>query len=86
MYRIEYTRSADKTISKLPSSVRSAIIKRVQALGNDPRPRGAIKLTGSEDEWRIRIGDYRVVYVIDDGVLTVLVVRVGHRSDIYRGR
>ena len=58
----------------------------IELLATDPRPPGATKLSGREGEWRVRTGDYRVVYEVDDGVLRVLVVAVGHRRDIYRRR
>jgi mRNA interferase RelE/StbE len=60
----------------------------LRRLETDPRPRGAIRLAGYAQErlWRIRVGDYRVLYEIRDEVLLVLVVRVGHRREVYRGR
>ena len=57
---------------------------RILALAEDPRPPGAKRLAGSEGLHRIRVGDYRVVYAIEDDVLLVLVVRIGHRRDVYR--
>ena len=60
-------------------------MRAVEALGNDPRPHGSVKLAGEDNFWRIRIGQYRVVYRIDDERLLVLVVRVAHRKDAYRG-
>lgn len=55
------------------------------ALMEDPRPEGCLKLVGEDDEWRVRVEDWRIVYRIDDGVLVVLVVRVGPRGGVYRG-
>jgi len=82
-YQIEYQASAAKALSKLPKSTSLAIEKAVNNLATNPRPAGATKLTG-HNEWRIRVGDYRVIYTINDNQLVVLVVKVGHRSQIYR--
>jgi mRNA interferase RelE/StbE len=58
----------------------------IELLSTDPRPPAATQLVGGGGEWRVRTGDYRIVYEIDDGVLLVLVVAVGHRRDVYRNR
>ena len=58
----------------------------VELLARQPRPAGAKKLVGGRGEWRVRTGDYRIIYEIDDGVLLVLVLAIGHRRDIYRQR
>lgn len=55
-----------------------------EALGENPRPEGVTKLAGTDDLWRVRVGDFRVVYMIADDVLVVTVVRIGHRRDVYR--
>ncbi|MDQ6908342.1 MAG: type II toxin-antitoxin system RelE/ParE family toxin [Chloroflexota bacterium] len=60
------------------------LVQAMTLLGDDPRPHGVEKMTGGENEYRIREGDYRVVYTIRDAALIVLIVRVGHRKDIYR--
>ena len=77
--------SAEKQLDKLPKSVRVRVLDKLEELRQDPRPHGAIKLIGADDLWRIRIGDYRVVYEIQDERLIVLVLRVAHRKDIYKG-
>ncbi len=82
-YEITVSKSAVKELSKLPAHVNNRIIKIVLSLSEDPRPQGSKKLKGGSDNWRIRIGDYRVVYAIDDEVLIVDVRKVGHRKDIY---
>jgi mRNA interferase RelE/StbE len=82
-YSVLITRSAEKEIERLPAGVRRLVVRRVLALADDPRPQGSQKLTG-EDKYRIRQGDYRVVYTIEDAIVTVTVVRVAHRSDVYR--
>lgn len=83
VYSLVVKRSAAREIDALPTAVRRRVIGKIAALASDPRPHGAQKLTG-EDRYRIRQGDYRVVYTIEDEVVTVTVVRVAHRSDVYR--
>jgi mRNA interferase RelE/StbE len=61
------------------------IFPRLEALEDEPRPAGCKKLKGGRDEWRIRVGDYRVVYTVDDVKLRVSVTRVRHRSEVYEG-
>ena len=72
-YSLSITRSAEKEIRKLPDGYRNSIIKHINALADNPKPHGAVKLSG-EDAYRIRIGPYRVVYTIDDVVTIVLEV------------
>ena len=83
-YRIEWKRSAAKELKKLERGDISAIVKAVEELTEDPYPPGSRKLKGSAQSYRIRIGDYRVLYSIRPEVLTVDIIRVGHRKDIYR--
>lgn len=82
-YSVLITRSAEKEIERLPVDLRRLVVRRILALADDPRPHGSQKLTG-EDKHRIRQGDYRIVYTIEDAGVTVTVVRVAHRSDVYR--
>ncbi len=82
-YIVEVSDAADAQLKSLDGSVRGRVIKRIQALKEEPRPSGCKKLVNSE-YWRIRIGDYRVVYSIEDARLLVMVVRVGHRRELYR--
>lgn len=82
-YSVTVQRRAQKQIARFPSNVHDRIGKALQALGENPRPPGCRKLRG-EDGWRIRIGDYRILYHIDDGLEEVTVAQVGHRRDIYR--
>ena len=84
-YKVTITPAADRKIAKLPMDVRRRIANRLAALSNDPRPQGSIKLTG-ENAYRIRVGDYRIIYTIQDDRLIVLIIDVGHRGDIYRRR
>jgi mRNA interferase RelE/StbE len=83
-YAVQITPGAEREFSKLAHEIQLRIRPRIDALANDPRPTGAKKLKGREDLWRIRVGDYRVVYELHDRILYVLVVRVAHRREIYR--
>lgn len=85
-YSIEFRRSAEKELGKLDGRIRARILRTIVTLADDPRPPGVKALTGEAGSWRIRIGDYRVVYEINDTELIVLVVRIAHRSDVYRRR
>jgi mRNA interferase RelE/StbE len=83
-YTVRITRRAQKELRKLGHQARERIRPKMLALAENPRPHGVKKLSGEEDLWRIRVGDYRVIYQISDRELVVLVVRVRHRSDAYR--
>lgn len=83
-YRIEFTPAAARTFKKLPSSVQSRITPKVDALAASPRPHGVEKLAGHEDRYRIRVGEYRIIYVIDDELRGVTVAVIGHRREVYR--
>ena len=82
-YSVVIRRSAEKEIERLPDPVRRRVVERIRGLAAEPRPHGCQKLSGDEG-YRIRQGDWRIVYTIDDAVVTVIVVRVRHRSDVYR--
>jgi len=83
-YDIEITQSAEKQLGKLPREDQLRIVRAVLALAEDPRPRGCRKLTGYDDVFRIRVGSYRVIYSIAERSLVVLVLKIGHRGDVYR--
>ncbi len=84
MYRIQFSRSAEKELHALPSNVTKRVVKVIDQLESNPRPSGCKKLKGtSEALWRIRVGDYRIVYSIEDVLLIVDIRKVGHRKDIY---
>jgi mRNA interferase RelE/StbE len=83
-YRVVFARSARRELEGLEPTVARRIISRVEALTTDPRPHGCVKLQGAADLWRIRVGDYRVVYSIDDNARLVDIRVVRHRSDAYR--
>ena len=82
-YKIELKKSATKEIEKLPQKVLHRILEKIQLLSHDPRPQGCKKLS-REEKYRIRIGEYRVLYEIVDDRLIVYVVKVSHRKDVYR--
>ena len=82
-YRIEIKRSATKELRRIATKDQRRIIDRIRSLSGDPRPAGTKKLSG-EEKYRIRQGDYRILYQIYDETITVVVVRIGHRRDVYR--
>jgi mRNA interferase RelE/StbE len=83
-YEVTFARSARRELEALDSPIVARIITRIESLAGQPRPAGSRKLHGAQDLWRIRVGDYRVVYAVDDRKHTVDVVRVRHRRDAYR--
>ena len=83
-YRVSLTASTEKELHRLPTKMVARIMPRLEHLASAPRPPGCKKLKGGDKEWRIRVGDYRIVYVIDDTVKTVDVTRIAHRSDVYK--
>ena len=84
-YQVTFKASADKALDKLPRSVQSRLLDKAAALAANPRPTGAVKLSGPAGLWRIRVGDYRMVYFIDDACQTVDIRIVAHRREVYRG-
>jgi mRNA interferase RelE/StbE len=82
-YKIYFKESIEKDFRAIPKKDLRKIILRIQALASDPRPSGYEKLTGQE-RYRVRQGHYRIVYSIQDNELSVWVVKVGHRKDVYR--
>lgn len=84
-YRIEFTTQARTRFAKLPVDARRRLAPHIDALSVDPRPTQAKRLAAGDDLFRLRVGPYRIVYAIEDDVLVVLVVKVGHRRDVYRG-
>lgn len=82
-YQVDYVPAATKAIERLPRATQRRVLDRIGALAENPRPHGSIKLSG-KDSYRIRVGDYRIIYSIHDDRLIVLVIDVGHRGDVYR--
>jgi mRNA interferase RelE/StbE len=83
MYKITITSRAEKDIKRLDRPVKNRIITAIMALADDPRPPGCVKVQSEEGVWRIRVGDWRVGYTIDDTAQEVTIIRVGHRSEFY---
>lgn len=84
MYQLEITRQAQRQLGRLPASVAARVQAAIQGLASNPRPRGSLKMSDMKNGWRIRIGNYRVIYDSHDDVLRVIIIRVGHRRDVYR--
>ena len=82
-YRVALTASAEKELHALPAQMVARIVPRLEGLASAPRPPGCKKLSGGDNEWRIRVGDYLIVYEIDDGARTVDVTRIAHRREVY---
>ena len=83
-YRIAYTSNGLRELERLPRDIRPRVAASVLALAGEPRPHGCVKLSGGDELWRIRIGQYRVVYSIDDRARLVTITRARHRGDVYR--
>lgn len=86
-YQIEFTKSAEKEFERLPARVQSRAVEALQLLSQNPYSEllKIKKLKAAEDLYRIRLGDYRIVYEIRNGRLIILVIKIGHRSTVYRG-
>ncbi len=82
-YRVILPKSVLKELNRLSAEVRQRVLERLAALETNPRPADVKKLKG-RPAWRIRVGDYRVIYEIHDRALQVIVITVGHRGDVYR--
>jgi mRNA interferase RelE/StbE len=85
-YTVFLKPAAERALKKIAQPTLHRIAKAIDNLGNDPRPSGATALQGESGLLRIRVGDYRIIYSIDDTVLTVLVVAIGHRREVYQRR
>ena len=83
-YSVEFKKSAAKTLRKLPQSVQKRIIDKLSEIENSPPPSVETKLNGNIPFHRIRVGDYRIIYEIQNDILVILVVKIGHRKDIYK--
>lgn len=84
MYQVLLERTAEKDLQRLSSQIHGRIITAIQQLATNPRPQGCRKLTGSKNDWRIRVADYRVIYEIADEIRIVRINRVRHRREVYR--
>jgi mRNA interferase RelE/StbE len=84
VYQVIFARSARQELEELPRRVAERILARIETLAENPRPHGCRKLQGSSQLWRIRVGEYRVIYAIDDNKQTVDIIVIRHRSEAYR--
>ena len=83
-YSVVIKRSAERELRKIPKQDLRRVVTRIQGLAREPRPPGCEKMSG-EERYRVRQGDYRIVYAVDDEARTVEVVKIGHRREVYRG-
>ena len=83
-YSVEVKPSARKELEALPDSVLTRVVGKIESLGHAPRPTGCKKLKGYRDQWRVRVGDWRVVYIIDDAAKLISVTRIAHRREVYK--
>jgi mRNA interferase RelE/StbE len=83
-YRVEFAKQAAKQFKALPPQEQERLRLKIDALSSNPRPSGLTKLAGEENLYRIRVGNYRIIYSIYDRQLMVLVVKIGHRKEVYR--
>ena len=83
-YTVLLLPAAEREWRKLPREIRTRVNRALLALEDTPRPRGVTKLSGSSDRWRIRVGDYRVIYRTDDAAREVTILHIAHRRQVYR--
>lgn len=83
-YSLKWKPSAERELRKLPKPIIARLVARIEDLQRNPYPQGATKMTAMEDTWRIREGDYRVIYKVVGNALTVEIIRIGNRRDVYR--
>jgi mRNA interferase RelE/StbE len=84
VYEVYLEKSAENDLKRLPKSIFDRIIPQIKTLAENPRPSVCRKITGSKNDWRIRIGDYRVIYEVDEKAKAVRIMRVRHRREVYR--
>jgi mRNA interferase RelE/StbE len=83
MFRVNITSRAERELKRLDRPVKNRIASAISTLASDPRPPGCLKVRSEEGVWRIRVGDWRVGYQVDDSVGEILVVKIAHRSEFY---
>ncbi len=83
-YRVDVASAAEKALRSLPREVQARVVSRLRRLTQDPRGQGCVKMKGHADQYRTRVGDYRIRYLIKDDVLLVIVIEIAHRKDVYR--
>ncbi|MGD0771452.1 MAG: type II toxin-antitoxin system RelE/ParE family toxin [Candidatus Solibacter sp.] len=82
-YLVRVKPSVRKELEALPESVLARVVQELESLGHAPRPTGCKKLKGYKDQWRVRVGDWRVVYIIDDAAKLISITRIAHRREVY---
>ena len=82
-YSLEIKQSPQKELDALDDALFSRIDRKILALADHPRPRGCKKLRGYKDQWRVRVGDWRMLYIIDDAERLVIITRIAHRREVY---
>jgi mRNA interferase RelE/StbE len=85
-YKIEISLTAERQLKRIHRENAIRILKAISLLANEPRPHGVKKLSGYEHVYRIRVGDFRVLYEIDEHRILIIILKIGHRREIYRGR
>ena len=83
-YAVSFLPAARREFLRLPSPIQARLQPHIDALADNPRPHGVKKLSGRTDQYRIRVGDWRILYAIEDRALIVLVIRIGNRREVYR--
>lgn len=83
-YKIEISSTAEKTLRKIPKKDLGKVIETIQILSINPYPPGCRKLSGEDGVYRVRQGNYRIIYEVDDQKITIFVLKIGHRSDVYK--
>ena len=83
-YTIEFLKTAEKELAALPQDAQRQIARKIEALRENPRPPGVKLLHATERFYRLRVGDYRVIYLIEGRRLVILVIKIGHRKDVYK--
>jgi mRNA interferase RelE/StbE len=84
-YRLAIMPAAERDLRALPAAILVRLDARIRELANNPRPHGAERIRGTRGGLRLRVGDYRILYSVDDAQQVVIIGRVGHRRDVYRG-
>ena len=80
---VEVKPRARKDLEALPDHALARVVQKIESLGHTPRPTGCRKLKGYKDDWRVRVGDWRVVYVIEDAAKLISITRIAHRREVY---
>jgi mRNA interferase RelE/StbE len=83
-YKVAFSKSANKELSRLPKNIYLKVEVSIDGLIEIPRPAGCKKLVGSKNTYRIRVADYRIIYDVNDDIIEILIIKIGHRKDVYK--